>query len=722
MTSRVSFFKGMLQDLRHRMWMIALSCLGSFLAMPVFYLLLQQNWNARILWAYENGVDFDIPAYKLENVITCFREGFAVTGGIVLVAGALIVAVFGFHYVFSKKRTDQYHSLPIKRRNLFLIHYVNGFLIWFVPMVISIFSSGLLAMFFLKDFASWCLVLAELAKFIVNAVIAFLLVYHVAIVAVMLSGNIINTLVNGTILSFSVLAVMTMYHGFACIYFDTYYSDVYEHILQRTIWASPIPSAIYQLFMGADNAYQWWVVVMNLVMIAALWAAGFILYLKRPSELAEQGMKIKPVQVVFKSVWTMLAGLVGWMFFELMGYGVGWSIFGLVLTGILCYGILDVIFQMEFKAFFAHKVQMAVTIVGTVAVGLIFAWDIFGYDTYLPQKEDIAEIGIVVNNYSNGISSYVYDGMWSEQNRLDAMNYTDKEYAYAFLEEAVYDRNLNRDAETDFYRSDIRSIAVQVRVTKENGRTYYRTYRMDSYDEAVMMPILASDSYLENNVLIPEDVLREVADESVFYGGMTRFTLEGFERIQDVTNQLFAVELMEAYNADMMEDSSVYFYQTGQVVCSISYRGYDKEGDRNYYLNLDIYDSMHRTNAVLEKYGYDSKISLPSAQNLLYLEIVVYSEGEETLEQVFGLEPWDGISHKDSYDTFTARFTDETEIEELLSVISYQSPYRSAVFSKVPYISGEVRLCCKTDGFYYVNLKKGALPEKFVDAFSAEAY
>ena len=45
MTSRVSFYKVLLQDLRHRLWMIVLSCLGSFMAMPVFYLLESKNWN-----------------------------------------------------------------------------------------------------------------------------------------------------------------------------------------------------------------------------------------------------------------------------------------------------------------------------------------------------------------------------------------------------------------------------------------------------------------------------------------------------------------------------------------------------------------------------------------------------------------------------------------------------------------------------------------------------
>ena len=39
MTSKHLFLKGMKEDLRHKVWMLALSLLGNFLAMPVLWLL-----------------------------------------------------------------------------------------------------------------------------------------------------------------------------------------------------------------------------------------------------------------------------------------------------------------------------------------------------------------------------------------------------------------------------------------------------------------------------------------------------------------------------------------------------------------------------------------------------------------------------------------------------------------------------------------------------------
>ena len=243
MTSRVSFYKVLLQDLRHRLWMIVLSCLGSFMAMPVFYLLESKNWNNNIArWSVEIYGDLDV--YKRECMELFYCRYLPIAAGVILVVGALIVGIWGFRHVFSKKMVDQYHSIPIKRKDLFFANYLNGFLIWFVPMFIGGLSCAVLSGFFMGNFVDWAVyVLKPLFVTMCNLVIAFLLVYHMTIVAVMLSGNILNTIVNGTIISFAVLAIYAMIEVFCDIYFETYYSFFGENI-KNIMWVSPIASGL----------------------------------------------------------------------------------------------------------------------------------------------------------------------------------------------------------------------------------------------------------------------------------------------------------------------------------------------------------------------------------------------------------------------------------------------------------------------------------------------
>ena len=230
MTSRVSFCKVMLQDLRHRLWMIALSCLGSFLAMPVFYLLCSKSWASNIARWTEQQELWVVRQRKLELLHEFYVQSLPITCGIILGAGALIVGLFGFRHVFSKKMVDQFHSIPIKRRDLFLAQYLNGFLIWFVPMIVGAVCCGILSAFFTGNIVDWMVyVVKPLGLMICNLVMSFLLIYHVVIVAVMKSGNIVNTLVNGTIINFVVISLYCMVEIFSGIYFDTYYSFFAEN-------------------------------------------------------------------------------------------------------------------------------------------------------------------------------------------------------------------------------------------------------------------------------------------------------------------------------------------------------------------------------------------------------------------------------------------------------------------------------------------------------------
>ena len=736
MTSRALFCKGMIEDLRHRIWMIALSCLGSFMAMPVFFLLMRQEWDDRIKRWTELST-WSIEEYKLEAISGFFHEYLTVSCGIILVAGALIVGIFGFRFVFSKKMVDLYHSIPITRKQLFLIHYVDGFLIWFVPMLIGAVICLTFAAFFLGDGAALLTVTGELMVTVGNLVIAFLLVYHVAVLAVMLSGNIINTLISGTIISFVVLAVYSMLEAFASTYFSTYYSFFGEN-LKNVIWASPIPGAIYQLYMCGMDDIQAVPFIMNLVMIAVMWAAGFFVYQKRPSELAEQGIKIKSVQVVFKTLVTCLAGMVGWiLFYFITGEeSIGWMIFGTVLAAVLVYGILDIIFHMDFKAFFAHKLQMTATVVASIVIGFVFLFDLVGYDTYVPAKDDIASMGVYVNRFGFSRSDYSYgDNNNTTIERINNMEYTDQDVIHAFLEEMA-------GKETEYPINGESSVAY-VRVTEKSGKTYYRIYRVWEEDEALVVPILRDESYIKTNVLIPQSLIDHVEiDEK--YGAHAEF--ESLTEYWVVDKTEAAREFLTAYNQDIMDNPDLYIYQQDEVLASAFFRGHD---NYYYYLHLDIYESMEQVKAVLEKYGYEGVLNKPAAEDIEFIQFLVYGGKEAgNLKVYFGLEEAStedtekekqalvlnpnsaemtiaiaeeavlkqtvAVEELEYY--YEAVFNKKSDINALMKVLSVETPYNSSMFGP-DYCSCDIQLKLKNGDNHYVQIKKGVIPERFLDDF-----
>ena len=741
MTSRVSFYKVMLQDLRHRLWMIALSCLGSFLAMPVFYLLISQEWTDRIeRWTVESG--WSITEYKIEQIMEFFGGYMVITGGIVLVAGALIVGLFGFRHVFSKKMIDQYHSIPVTRRMLFLANYLNGFLIWFIPMLVGALICAALAGFFMADFGAWLATLSTWVTTLLHFIIAFLLVYHAVIIAVMLSGNILNTLINGSILGFGVIALYSIQYAFANQYFSTYYS-FFEARFYQVIWASPLASAIYQLAIAGGEEAHTLTIVMNVVMILAMGIAGMVLYLHRPSELAEQGMKIKSAKVIFKTIAVLLAGMCGWIFFDLLTGRLGWMIFGGILVGVLCYGILDIIFHMDFKAFFAHKIQMVCTVLAVLLVGFIFKFDLAGFDSYVPKKENIAAMGIYINNF--GINSL------SVEDRICEMEYTDQEVIHAFLT-----RMAARDEEQYPRDGSGRTAAAYVRVKEKSGRTYYRLYRVWESDKELVTPILMDEAYIQNNVLIPEEIIAnaeiDVKDgHAELQGNQESIQLEDYKQL---------VQLYEAYNADLLAKPERYIYQVDDILGHFYVRN---GGKTYYYLRMDIYESMAQTTALLKEWGYDYMYDLPKAEEIESLTFHIYHDkySGEGLLQYLGLE---GVSEeyipgvtKDGADSvlnldpnsmgssfpgayemtvetvavdikeykecyYEAVFTEQKDIKELLEVLTIEVPDYRNIFSEAYCNNVDVNIDYINGNHGYVHLKKGRFPEKFLDQFQLKTY
>lgn len=129
MTSNRFFFKIMKEDLRHKIWMMALSVLTSTLMLPVVWL---------IWWSNRSGSGATDALFLLEEnrpkailqTIDFFRGHFMLAGGFQTVAGALVTGLSGFRYVFHKNMVDTYHSMPVKRSTLFASGYLNGILIW----------------------------------------------------------------------------------------------------------------------------------------------------------------------------------------------------------------------------------------------------------------------------------------------------------------------------------------------------------------------------------------------------------------------------------------------------------------------------------------------------------------------------------------------------------------------------------------------------------------
>lgn len=716
MTSKRLFFKVMREDLRHRLWMPALSALASFLVFPVVWMIFRLNIRMGTSVPEESFI-------SLAAWVRDFLTGdIMLGGGIFAVCGALTAALTGFGFLFHKNQTDSWHSLPVSRDMLFGAGYLNGILVWMLPLTAGITLTAVMAGSFLTKYAGGVFVdnipLGVVKRLCVLAVV-FLLVYHLTLLAMMLSGNVLNTVISMLIMGFG----GGTFYGL-CVMLCQTYLRTYVNLANSgtaAIYATPLFSTLMIWMLALDGTFVVKILLLNLAIALALGLAAWLLYRKRPSELAEQGIGYKAVSVAFRVLAAVAAGVGGWLFFgALTNMRMGWSFFGAVLTGVLASGILDICFQMEFKAFFAHKLQMAAAVAAALVICLIFQGGLFGYDSYLPDKEEIAELGLYRTNH------YYQSTSGDEDSILKTMKLQDQDAIYAFLERAAR-----------WEGSRYSGTVLYARVTLKSGKTYYRAYNVDRNDKDVVWPLITDEEYLRHSVMLDDDAA-DGADV------MMRFYREDGLREETVLTEEERERFVAAYNQDVRENADAFLLAEGRLLTEIHMQVLKDGSNQGEYV-LYIFDFMENTVRQLQQMGYEDFVSRPDSSKIQTLSLVMgwnvggdisaerlvgtareYYLGEKVPE-ADGKTQEENVSAQgeanavdtavsaDSYWEPALLITDRAEIEEILQLCSYAYPYRYySVFTRQYRTVRATGADGRTMEFY---IGEGDLPEKYILRF-----
>lgn len=728
MTSKRLFVNAMGEDLRHKIWMAALSFLGNVLALPVAWLILKNNLDSSGRPARE----------ELYQIYDFFVTYMILMGGMVALPGAMVTGLAGFRFVFHKRMVDLYHSLPVKRSTLYGVCYVNGILIWLVPFVICLLSVLIMGGSFAWSLggteALWTVLKNGLLTFLVLA-LAYLLVYHMVLLAAMLSGNALNALVSVGILGFGSVAVYGMVLLFFSIYMGTFLQDGDMGLAGI---GSPLFSALYLLYSrAAGTAGELGKLLLEngaVMVFLGFWA--WRLYCRRTSDLSEQGLCSRAVSALLRGVAGILGGMCGWLLMATTttdAAAVGWGVFGAVLAAAVVFGILDIVFRMEFRAFFAHKIQMGLIVGGTLLCCLAFYGDWFGYDSYLPRKDQVTELALLDINVSNRSSD-----RWADP-AMENMSIRDRERIYAYLEAAVARANMPPEEYKKFNEGMPAWEDVRTKVTLENGRSYYRSYSVTKEEKEVLWKLFTSREYLEQAYCISEEMLDFCVEFNL--GRKGRHTIAEPER-EDLSR------IVRAYNQDVLADPETVLSGRGRLLTQV--RLSFRQGGESGMVCLDVYEGMSRTVEALKQTGFQDWVEVEDGARVQavllplgcsvgesvspgeIIELARKSYGVYNPEQGIGTQnPWESdsdvqretLSWEETEWEITQEerqpvlyVTDRAEVEELLGIISYMPPFGSSIFRGG---SEGIEILGTDGGRQTCYILEGMLPEKYVTRFGS---
>lgn len=581
MTSRNSFSNLMKEDIKQRLWNVILA--GIMVILPITVALAMRIGDYRL--------DFEINAGQIDEEqvraqFMGFFDGSNIWMHFMTVISAILCAASGFEYGFSKRKTDFFHSLPIKREKLFFVRYLNGVLIYIVPYVLMLLISAL--MLGTKGWMSGELALTMLVGMLYHF-LGFLIMYAVAILATQLAGRPITWIgMFGWLNLYVPLVIITIFNMMDTQYYTFCATDIEEILLKfrgltpmlyYCLWMPENGGMIENFGGGVGYFFGYWMVTLLYALV--LTAIALLAHKKRSSEGAEKPICFSFMKPVLLISVTVIAGILGGVFLmSLVDFNrdTGWGVVGCLIGGVLCHMLLESIFHSDVKKCFAQwKIMIGCLVLScTVVVGIRI--DPFHYDEYMPKKESLAEIDI---DCGNMFLPYGY------------IKIGDLDAGYAFAEYAKEHRLNKRDLDDNLISYELGISYIAVAYKKKSGRTIYREYEIVMGDIIDRFgPVYESEGYREKAIAMKYRVdNRKVTGIVGVYGDSeVTFTLSEEEKKELV--RLAKQELAEVSWHELTRTS-----QVGSV--EIFYR----EQPSDYEVSLPVYASCTKTLEFMRNHG-----------------------------------------------------------------------------------------------------------------------
>lgn len=632
MTSKNFSFKSLVRhNMTSRMWAIALSVLGCMagLLLPIFAI--QQDYQVQLKFTTEPDYAFtaaDVLKNTQNNIaqVISFDSPFI---KLVLIVLATLCGVAMFRYLHDRRQVDFYHALPISRGKLFAVNYISGVLL-VLPFYLIVLVIGLI--FVSAMGLGGQITGALLVQSILGNIAYFLLNYTVAVLCTVLTGNTIITVLLGIWAQLGIPVLMVMVQCYQAMFYETFSSAV--PLMQTfVLYGSPMCNYLatmqhshtmsVPLFTSTamDTAGGMAILIYPVVLTIVLGVLSYFLFVRRKSENTGMAVSFRRVKAPIKWFMSIFSGLGFGLIFTVIFTGTsGGMWFGLVFGVVLCHMIVEIIYDFDFKALLHHWKQMIVLAILAVVVVAGIKNDVFGYDSYIPDVDDIA---------SAAIESPYYNIDW---------NYNDQDIYKDQLTDAESIEKIHQIAELSVANNGKpeegdSTHTYTIHYTLKNGDHVSRCYTEvpTNVVQDMMVDLVTSEQYLKQYSTLQtlqitetneEGVTRlEVRNSAAPEGTLPQATLISRNEIQEVIDQL---------RADQIANAEAHLKEFPVMQLTIENEWAERPEDNRgalYSADLMVYAADTDTLALIKRLTGVEPVKL-SHENVNSIEITQYDDQE----------------------------------------------------------------------------------------------
>lgn len=672
MMSKNSFLVSLKENNKRRIWLWIVSELIWFFYYPVGMAMLMSR---KMEHNRMDGLVGEAARQRLVEAAGDWLGGGFHIIAILMTGVAIICAIQGFSYLYSRKKVDLYHSVPVKKSRRFAVIFTNGILVCFIPYLVNLLLAMLIAWFSGgmdgHNFSrAWTATLLHL--------LLYLGVYGITVLAAMLTGNLVITVFATAIFLLYEIVIRLLLEGYMVKFFSyySYYSSV-DALYLSPFWYF---GRAAEGFEGGGSPLG--AIFGMLLMTAFVTGLAYYCYWKRPSEAAGKAMAFEKSKAVVKFFLTVPFSLGAALIVDdIVVSNRVLVIFSMMIAVILSNAVIEVIYEADIKAAFRKKRQTLVSGLCTAAIALIFCFDIIGYDAWEPSPEKLED---AVFLFSRGNMRYVDEDM----EMMDLEEYALGKPGVTDIE-AICELSDKKTADGDFL------IWMDVAYRMKNGRVVWRNFAVDAGEEELLNRIIGSEEYKkmayqhyddDDYEYIKDYIEKRKMREVVFNTG---FRVENLNPEEAETIRELWKKDMENFNYSTLREE----YKCG--VIEMETKGEWKNSSYNIYdVSCDVYPSFTNLREYLEEKGIDTDAYV-KAEDIESITVTNYHTEEEMklrkeMEEKYG-DSYIAITMEDV--SVTKTFTEEEKIRELAGAL--YSSYLSRQWKAPGEISGE----------YYVTIK-----------------
>ena len=424
MISKNSFWVSLKENNKRRIWLWILSAFTYLVVLPTVTAMFISSYktnNSYLIEQYGESAGMERIRQETMNQLLQIFNGDNLLLLVIISGVAIVSGIQGFSYLYHKNKIDFYQAAPVKQSRRFLTIWLNGVLVYLIPGFAGTVLC-LLVMVGNRMLTAEILQQTGIAFFLLLFV--YLGCYHMTILAVMLTGNVLITCLGTGIFFLYEWMVRSVLSGYKLMFFP-HYSTFNQSDMP---YFSPIAMFIRYSEKRSEGQEGILGTVLQLSLFSGIvLALAYWCYRKRPAEAAGRAMAFKVTQPVIKIALAIPASLfAGLIVSNIVGYSPLWNsgspgfpVFSMAIVVVVVCCLMQVVYEFDIRGILHKKWHILISSAAAALIFLVFSKDLTGYNSYVPKVDRVSS-AVLISPYEYSVyGDDYYDENLKYEDRME---------------------------------------------------------------------------------------------------------------------------------------------------------------------------------------------------------------------------------------------------------------------------------------------------------------